>query len=61
MCLDVNQHVFRVLCLELGEQELSVSVGNRPTHKNHFPATENTTTRSGYYTSLFSISSSITP
>ncbi len=37
---DLNQHIFRVLCLALGEQELSVAVGNNVTLKNQFPATE---------------------
>lgn len=42
---DAYQHVFRVLCLELGEQGLSVAVGNEPTNKNQFPAREEASTR----------------
>ena len=49
LCAGIYQHVFRVLCLDLGEQELTVAVGNHPTHKNHYPATEETTVRSVYY------------
>ena len=47
-CTEAYQHVFRVLCLELGEQQLTVAVGNLPTHKNQYPAKEEANVRSGY-------------
>ena len=36
----VGQHVWRVLCRELGETELVLEVGNGPTLKNAHPASE---------------------
>ena len=40
-----NHHMFRVLCLGLGDQELSVSVGNKASSKNKFPATSTANSR----------------
>ena len=31
-------HAFRVDCKSVGEQQLKLSVGNRPTAKNPYPA-----------------------
>ena len=36
----VGQHVWRVTCRDLGEQELELEVGNGPTLKNPHPASE---------------------
>ncbi|XP_050414022.1 nuclear pore membrane glycoprotein 210 isoform X1 [Patella vulgata] len=38
-------HVFIVLCVELGEQELTLKVGNDKTARNQFPATQVTAIR----------------
>ena len=35
-----SQHVYRVVCRELGEQTLTISVGNGATLKNQFPSSE---------------------
>ncbi|XP_067655062.1 nuclear pore membrane glycoprotein 210-like isoform X1 [Haliotis asinina] len=35
-------HAFSVLCLDFGEQVLTLNVGNKKTAKNHFPASEET-------------------
>ena len=43
--MGVGQHVWRVACRELGEQELKCEVGNRPTLKNAHPAREVATVR----------------
>ena len=40
-----GQHVWRVLCRELGEVELELEVGNGPTLKNEWPASEVTVVR----------------
>lgn len=37
-----QHHVYRVVCRALGEESLRLSVGNRPTVKNQFPANETT-------------------
>ena len=36
------QHVYCVVCKQLGEQLLTVSIGNGPTIKNQFTANETT-------------------
>ena len=33
-----TQHVFRALCSKLGAQALTLTVGNKPTTNNQFPA-----------------------
>ncbi|ESO84308.1 hypothetical protein LOTGIDRAFT_236288 [Lottia gigantea] len=38
-------HVFTVLCIELGEQELTLKVGNHKTAKNQFPITQTASIR----------------
>ena len=40
-----NNHIFRVLCKDLGEQELIVTVENGVTSKNKFPATSTSSVR----------------
>ena len=40
-----SQHVYHVVCRELGEQTLTISVGNGPTLKNKFPAKETASVR----------------
>ena len=40
-----QHHVYRVVCRALGEKSLRLSVGNRPTAKNQFPANETTKAR----------------
>lgn len=40
-----NYHVFQVLCRHLGEQTLTVNVGNDPTARNKFPARSSATVR----------------
>ncbi|CAH1786082.1 unnamed protein product [Owenia fusiformis] len=40
-----NQHVFRVLCRDIGEQRLTVNVGNGATSKNKFPDTAKATVK----------------
>ena len=40
-----GQHVWRVVCRDLGEQELRLEVGNGPTLKNAHPASEVAVTR----------------
>ncbi len=45
LIVGVVQHVYHVTCLELGEQTLSIMVGNEPSLKNQFPAKKETATR----------------
>ena len=40
-----GQHLFRVVCLKLGEVKLNVTVGNGPSHTNPSPASAQATTR----------------
>ena len=40
-----NLHHFNVKCAQLGDQLLTVVVGNRPTVKNMFPASSSATAR----------------
>nr|XP_054758778.1 nuclear pore membrane glycoprotein 210-like isoform X1 [Lytechinus pictus] len=40
-----NYHIFQVLCRHLGEQTLTVNVGNDPTARNKFPARSTATVR----------------
>lgn len=40
-----NLHHFNVKCTQLGDQLLTVVIGNRPTVKNMFPASSSATTR----------------
>ena len=40
-----GQHVWRVVCRELGEQSLTLEVGNAPTLKNAHPASETAVVR----------------
>ena len=40
-----QQHVYRLVCKELGEQTVTLVVGNGPTTKNVFPANDSATVR----------------
>ncbi len=40
-----NNHIFRVLCTDLGEQELTITVSNGITSKNKIPASATTSIR----------------
>ena len=40
-----SQHVYHVVCRELGEQTLTINIGNGVTLKNKFPASETTSVR----------------
>ena len=40
-----HYHVFRVMCLELGEQAMKVTVGNKPSSKNRHPSVATATVR----------------
>ena len=41
----ISQHLYRILCRELGEQILTIEVGNGRTLKNSFPANETASIR----------------
>eukprot|EP00731_Ephydatia_muelleri_P025275 Em0017g358a len=40
-----QQHVYRIVCKQLGEQAATLTVGNGPTAKNMFPANDTATVR----------------
>lgn len=40
-----NKHYFDVMCSQLGEQLLTVEVGNKPTARNQYPASSSATAR----------------
>ena len=38
-------HFYHVTCTALGEQDLVVTIGNKPSETNHYPASSNVTIR----------------
>ena len=47
--LILNYHFFDVMCLQIGEQILTIEVGNKITIKNQFPAKSSASARQYFF------------